>query len=105
MQIDRRAFTRAVSAATAGLMLAGRAAAQAAALKDLVPKGWLIGVAINQNQSDGSDREAVDLVTRQFNSITPENLLKFQSVQPRPAGSRSTRRTVMSPSASTAAWW
>src|SRR5688572_26972181 len=59
-------------------------AAQTAALKDLVPKGWLIGVALNQRQSDGTDTVAVELVTRQFNSITPENLLKFESVQRQP---------------------
>ena len=82
MKIDRRAFTRLVSAAAAVAMMPGRASAQAVALKQLVPKGWLIGAAINQNQSDGRDSAAVDLVTRQFNSITPENLLKFQSVQP-----------------------
>ena len=57
-------------------------AAQTVALKDLVPKGWLIGAAINQNQSDGRDAVAVDLVTRQFNTISPENLLKFQSLHP-----------------------
>ena len=84
MTIDRRAFTRLVSAATAGIMLPRRASTQTGTLKDLVPKGWLIGVAINQNQSDGRDSAAVDLVTSQFNSITPENLLKFQSVQPQP---------------------
>jgi endo-1,4-beta-xylanase len=60
------------------------AAAQAAALKELIPKGWLIGVALNQRQSDGTDAAAVDLVTRQFNSITPENLLKFESIQRQP---------------------
>jgi endo-1,4-beta-xylanase len=54
------------------------------ALKDLVPRGWLIGVALNQRQSDGIDATAVDLVTRQFNSVTPENLLKFESVQRQP---------------------
>jgi hypothetical protein len=72
MNIDRRTFTKALSAGAAGALAAsGRwtalapgpavAAAQAAALKDLVPKGWLIGVAINQNQSDGRDPVAVDL--------------------------------------------
>jgi endo-1,4-beta-xylanase len=55
-----------------------------AALKDVVPKGWLIGAAVNQNQSDGRDTVAVELVSRQFNSITPENLLKFQSIHPEP---------------------
>ena len=62
----------------------GTAARQTSALKDLVPKGWLIGAAINQNQSDGRDTAAVDLVTKQFNTISPENLLKFQSVQRQP---------------------
>ena len=49
-----------------------------------MPTGWLIGVAINQNQSDGRDAAAVELVTSHFNAISPENLLKFQSVQPQP---------------------
>jgi endo-1,4-beta-xylanase len=40
--------------------------------------------AINQNQSDGRDTVAVDLITRQFNTISPENLLKFQSLHPEP---------------------
>ena len=52
------------------------------ALKDLMPKGILIGVAINQRQSDGVDATAVDIITKQFNQITPENLLKFQLVHP-----------------------
>jgi len=56
----------------------------APALKDLVPKGWLIGVAINQRQSDGVDAPAVEIITKHFNSISPENLLKFQSVHPQP---------------------
>jgi endo-1,4-beta-xylanase len=95
MRIHRRAFTKSVAAgATWALTASGRwaplgnvpvvAAAQTVALKDLVPKGWLIGVALNQNQSDGRDAVAVELVTKQFNAITPENLLKFQSVQPQP---------------------
>jgi len=59
-------------------------AAQTVALKDIVPAGWLIGAAINQNQSDERDGVAVDLITRQFSTISPENLLKFQSVHPEP---------------------
>ena len=61
-----------------------RLSAQEFALKDGMPKGWLIGAAINQNQSDGRDTVAVDLITRQFNTISPENLLKFQSLHPEP---------------------
>jgi endo-1,4-beta-xylanase len=90
LRIDRRGFAKSLSAAAGVVVAGGRwpALAQvppvAAALKDLVPKGWLIGVALNQRQSDGTDAAAVDLVTRQFNSITPENLLKFESVQRQP---------------------
>lgn len=57
-------------------------ARQDVALKDLMPKGMVIGVAINQRQSDGVDSAAVDIIAKQFNQISPENLLKFQSVHP-----------------------
>src|SRR5688572_2488893 len=58
------------------------AALKDAALKDLMPKGMVIGVAMNQRQSDGVDTAAVDIIAKQFNQITPENLLKFQSIHP-----------------------
>jgi endo-1,4-beta-xylanase len=57
-------------------------ARQGAALKDLMPTGMVIGVAINQRRSDGVDTAAVDIITTQFNQISPENLLKFQPVHP-----------------------
>ena len=57
-------------------------ARQDVALKDLMPKGMVIGVAINQRQSDGVDAAAVGIITKQFNQISPENLLKFQLVHP-----------------------
>ena len=92
--MSRRAFASAVAAAAAASVI-GRVhglqsvfvpglMAQAVSLKDLVPKDWLIGAAVNQNQSDGRDTVAVDLITRQFNTISPENLLKFQSLHPEP---------------------
>ena len=56
--------------------------AQDVALKDLMPAGMVIGAAINQRQSDGSDAAAVDLISKQFNQISPENLLKFEVVHP-----------------------
>ena len=55
---------------------------QDVALKDLMPKGMVIGVALNQRQSDGVDTAAVKIVTKHFNQISPENLLKFQPVHP-----------------------
>src|SRR5262249_34916450 len=53
-------------------------------LKDLVPKGLLIGSAINQGQSDGQDTVADAIVERQFNTISPENILKWGLVHPEP---------------------
>ena len=55
---------------------------QDVALKDLMPKGMVVGVAINQRQFDGTDTAAVELITKQFNQISPENALKFQPTQP-----------------------
>jgi endo-1,4-beta-xylanase len=68
----------------AATVLAGApiTARQDVALKDLMPKGIVIGVAINQRQSDLVDTVAVDVITKQFNQISPENLLKFQLVHP-----------------------
>jgi endo-1,4-beta-xylanase len=64
------------------LAVLGVAVHQDLALKDLMPKEMVIGVAINQRQFDGVDTAAVELITRQFNQISPENVLKFQSTQP-----------------------
>jgi endo-1,4-beta-xylanase len=69
-----------IAAAVAALLPI--AARQNVALKDLMADGMVIGVAINQRQSDLVDTAAVEIITKQFNQITPENLLKFQHVHP-----------------------
>ena len=71
-----------IIAAAGCVLLVPAAARQDVALKDLMPKGMVVGVAINQRQFDGSDAAAVDLITKQFNQISPENALKFQPTQP-----------------------
>jgi hypothetical protein len=79
-------------------LLAGSAFApalghQETALKDLMPKGTVIGVAINQRQFDGADAAAASLIAAQFNQISPENVLKFQpTVDSRPLHLRRRRR-------------
>jgi endo-1,4-beta-xylanase len=70
--------------AAAGLVLFSAAANQDVALKDLMPKGMVVGVAINQRQFDGADTAAADIITKQFNQISPENVLKFQPIHPTP---------------------
>jgi endo-1,4-beta-xylanase len=47
-----------------------------------MPKGMVIGVAINNRQFEGTDTAAVDIITKQFNQISPENALKFLPTQP-----------------------
>ena len=88
MTASRRRFVRLLSGAAVGAAAApgywSTIDGQGRVLKELVPPGWVIGAAINQNQSDGRDAVAVDLITRQFSTISPENLLKFQSLHPEP---------------------
>jgi endo-1,4-beta-xylanase len=79
-------------ARTSRTILCGLAVAAAAfgadtvgpALKDLAPRSLLLGAALNQEQSDGKDAVATAIVTHQFDTISPENLLKWEVVHPRP---------------------
>jgi len=60
------------------------ASGEAPALKDLAPKTMRIGVALDQKQSDGKDAAALTILTRHFNQVSPENLLKWEAVHPEP---------------------
>lgn len=53
-------------------------------LKDAFKDSFMVGVAINQRQSDDRDTNGVALVKAQFNSISPENIMKWESIHPRP---------------------
>lgn len=54
------------------------------ALKDAFKDAFYIGAAINRAQIDGEDARGIKIVTEQFNSISPENVLKWESVHPKP---------------------
>ena len=84
-----------LTATTSGLVamiiavfLAGRAIAgdstSTLTLKDAYKNDFLIGVAINQRQFTGEDTNGAAIIKAQFNSISPENVLKWEIVQPRP---------------------
>src|SRR5213078_5357456 len=45
---------------------------------------FLVGAALNAAQLSGQDTLGAAIVKAQFNSITPENALKWASVHPRP---------------------
>ncbi|UCE05587.1 MAG: endo-1,4-beta-xylanase [bacterium] len=52
------------------------------ALKDVFKDSFYIGAALSLNQISGNEPDAVALVERHFNSITPENILKWEEVHP-----------------------
>jgi endo-1,4-beta-xylanase len=53
-------------------------------LKDAFRNAFFIGTAIDTDQFTGKDARGSAIITRQFNSITPENVLKWEVVHPRP---------------------
>jgi len=54
------------------------------ALKDALQGSFLIGTALNPAQFTERDARAAALVKAQFDSISPENVLKWASVHPEP---------------------
>src|SRR6188508_1819019 len=74
--------TRLLGAATIGFLAAGCATAQPT-LKAAFKDQFLIGAAVNQRQFTEQDARGAAIVKAQFNSITPENVLKWEAVHPR----------------------
>jgi endo-1,4-beta-xylanase len=53
-------------------------------LKEAYKGDFYIGVAMNARQITGEDRHDDAIITSQFNSISPENCLKWEMVHPQP---------------------
>jgi len=53
-------------------------------LKDTYKKSFLIGAAVNERQFSEQDARGAAIVKTQFNTITPENVLKWEAVHPQP---------------------
>jgi endo-1,4-beta-xylanase len=66
------------------VLLAALEASEPPTLRSLVPSGMRIGVALNRDQVEGRDPRALAIATRHFNSITPENSLKWENIHPAP---------------------
>jgi endo-1,4-beta-xylanase len=62
----------------------GGRAADAPALKTVFAGKFKVGAALGTQQVMGDEPAALDLVVRQFNTITPENLMKWQEIHPQP---------------------
>jgi len=53
-------------------------------LKQAFKDDFLIGAAINQAQFEGDSPAEAQIIATQFNTISPENVLKWESVHPEP---------------------
>jgi len=53
-------------------------------LKDVFKADFMLGVALNQRQFTEEDTNGAALVKRQFNAVSPENVMKWESIHPRP---------------------
>jgi endo-1,4-beta-xylanase len=53
-------------------------------LKEAFKGDFLIGAALNETQFSGRDTNATALIKAQFNTISPEDVLKWESVHPEP---------------------
>lgn len=81
-----RIFLRLLSALTLYLVsLTATAQAPApATLKDAYRGAFVIGAAINADQITGKDKRGDAIIISQFNSISPENVMKWEAIHPRP---------------------
>ncbi|MCU0347831.1 MAG: endo-1,4-beta-xylanase [Saprospiraceae bacterium] len=59
-------------------------AQEAGGLKDAYKDAFYIGAAINADQINEADPKAAALLLKEFNSITPENHMKWMHIQPGP---------------------
>ncbi len=82
-------FRPLAAALLAGALVAPAAHAQqkqapARALKQEAHGVFLVGAALNLAQIEGRDTQGIGLVRRHFDTISPENVLKWERVHPRP---------------------
>jgi endo-1,4-beta-xylanase len=68
------------------VVIAVPALAQPASLKDAFKGFFRIGAAVNQSQFEERDTRGGPIIEAQFNTISPENALKWESIHPRVDG-------------------
>lgn len=81
----RETSTKTRLAVLAGVMAFLAATAQApTSLKEAYKGDFVIGAAINSAQITGQDSRGDAIIETQFNSISPENALKWENIHPQP---------------------
>ena len=53
-------------------------------LKETFKNDFLLGIALDENISSGRDSVSQNIILKQFNSITPENVMKAERINPKP---------------------
>ncbi|MGH9523633.1 MAG: endo-1,4-beta-xylanase, partial [Terriglobales bacterium] len=66
------------------MFAAATACAAQNTLKDAFKDAFLVGAAVNRAQFSEQDARGVNIIATQFDCISPENVLKWESVHPRP---------------------
>jgi endo-1,4-beta-xylanase len=66
------------------VLTATLATGQQPSLKEAYKNDFLIGVAVNKSEIFETDARDTEIVKAQFNSISPENVLKWEIVHPEP---------------------
>jgi endo-1,4-beta-xylanase len=87
--MPRRSSTRSIVVATAFLVAAcghppRSDVTSATTLKDAFRGAFRVGAALNANQFSERDARGAALIKTQFNTISPENVLKWEAVHPQP---------------------
>ena len=54
------------------------------ALKEVYEGAFMVGAALNPGPFTGEDAQSAALVEKHFNTITPENVMKWESIHPEP---------------------
>ncbi|MAV75396.1 MAG: 1,4-beta-xylanase [Cellvibrionales bacterium] len=62
----------------------GNTEAQEASIHTNFSKHFMIGTAVSAKQILGGDRSTLDLIKKEFNAITPENIMKWELIHPKP---------------------
>jgi endo-1,4-beta-xylanase len=84
MQNPSRAGTRSVSIAFLIAVCSAPAAHAPASLQEAFKGDFVVGAAISEAQITGQDQRGDVLIESQFNSISPENVLKWEIIHPQP---------------------
>jgi endo-1,4-beta-xylanase len=69
-----------------GFLFTSARAAEAPALKDVFTRHFKVGAALSPRQFAGGNPDASKLVAKHFNTVTPENVMKWEPIHPREDG-------------------